>query len=730
MSIGSTAEHDELTASVSGLLARHAARSDTRSRFEDLAGGARPPYWAVFDRQGLLALHLPEDHDGGGFGQRDLGVVLEAAGHGLLPGPYLPTVLAGAVVADSGNGPARSALLAVLVDGATAAIAIGPGELTARRAGSGYQVTGSVSAVLGAVAAEHLVLGARLVGEVELDGEEVWFVVAASAVAVRAEQGIDLTRDLGTVSLTGLSVHAGQLLSRVDATGVAATAAALAAAEAAGIVRWCLESVLEYVKVREQFGKPIGSFQAVKHRCAQLFVSAETAAAAAWDALRATGEDESQRRMAAGAAAVICLPAAVEAALDAITVFGGIGFTWEHDVHLYWRRALSLRALLGPTDRWARMLGGLALEGQRDFDVRDVVVDASVRAEIAADLGRVAGLPAGERRGVLAGLGYVAPHFPRPYGRAATPAEQLAITQEFTRLGLDVPSLEIGEWIVPTLIAHGQDAQRGRFVGPSLRGEIAWCQLFSEPGAGSDLASLATKAVRVDGGWRLSGQKVWTSLAREADWGACLARTDSTVGKHQGLSYFLVDMRAEGVDVRPLRQSTGAAEFNEVFLTDVFVPDGCVVGEPGQGWRLARTTLSNERLAIGAGRSNSGLGVLRRLVRAGTVPLDGPDTTRVLGELTAHENALAALNLRSVLARLSGLEPGTAGSVSKVASALHCRASNDAILDILGPLAAQVDPRSSEATWNYLNVPTFLLGGGTVEIQYNVIAERILGLPR
>jgi len=730
MPIGFTAEHDELTASVSGLVVRHAPRSDTRDRFDDLAAGVRQPYWQVFHEQGLLAIHLPEDHGGGGFGVRDLGVVLEATGHGLLPGPYLPTVLTGAVVVDSGNGPARSALLSALAAGATAAIAIGTGELVARPTGSGYQVTGSVSPVLGAVSAEHLVLGARVDSDVELDGEEIWFAVPASAVTVRAERTIDLTRDIGAITLTGHAVTAEQVLSRTDAACVGTTAAALAAAEAVGVTRWCLESVLDYVKVREQFGGPIGSFQAVKHRCAQLFVSAETAAAAAWDVLRAMGEDERQRRIAASAAAVICLPAAVDAGLDAITLFGGVGFTWEHDVHLYWRRAQSLRALLGPTDRWARSLGALAVEGGRDFEVRDVEVEDAVRAEIGADLARVAGLPVARRRGALADLGYAAPHYPRPHGRAATPTEQLVITRELTRLGIDQPSMAIGEWVVPTLIAHGDDSQRERFVAPSLRGEIAWCQLFSEPGAGSDLASLATKATRVDGGWRLSGQKVWTSLAYEADWGACLARTDNTVARHKGLSYFLVDMRAEGVDVRPLRQSTGAAEFNEVFLNDVFVPDECVVGEPGQGWVLARTTLSNERLAIGGGMSSSGLGVLRRLVRDGTVPVNGPDTTRVLGDLTAHENALSALNLRSVLARLSGLEPGTAGSVSKAASALHCRATADAIVDILGPLAAHVDPRSSEATWNYLNVPTFLLGGGTVEIQYNVIAERILGLPR
>jgi len=730
MSISSTTEHDELSASVSGLVARHAARPDTRNRFDDLAAGGHPPYWQAFRDQGLVALHLPEDHGGGGFGFADLAVVLEATGHGLLPGPYLPTVLAGAVITDSGAGPARSALLGALTAGATAAVAVGTGELVAQRAERGYQITGGMSPVLGAASAEYLVLGARPAGGSDLDGEEVWFTVPASAVSVTAERAIDLTRDVASISAADLAVGPEQVLSDTDAACIGATAAALAAAEAVGVIRWCLESVLDYVKVREQFGRSIGSFQAVKHRCAELFITAETAAAAAWDAARAAADDEHQRRLAAAAAAVVCLPAAVNAALDAISLFGGIGFTWEHDVHLYWRRALSLRALLGPSDGWARSLGRLALESPRDFEVRDVDVDDSVRAEIAADLARVTVLPARQRRGALADLGYVAPHYPRPYGRAASPSEQLAITQEFARVGIEAPSMIIGEWVVPTLITHGDDAQRERFVPPSLREEITWCQLFSEPGAGSDLASLATKAVRVDGGWRVSGQKVWTSMAHEADWGACLARTDSSAATHKGLSYFLLDMRAEGVDIRPLRQSTGATEFNEVFLNDVFVPDDCLVGQPGQGWTLARTTLANERLSIGAGLTNSGLDMLRRLVRDGTVPLDAPDTARVFGELTAQENALAAVNLRSLLARLSGLEPGAEGSVAKAASALHARTTADAIVNLLGPLAIHVDSRSSEAIWKYLSVPSALLGGGTIEIQYNVIAERILGLPR
>jgi alkylation response protein AidB-like acyl-CoA dehydrogenase len=337
-------------------------------------------------------------------------------------------------------------------------------------------------------------------------------------------------------------------------------------------------------------------------------------------------------------------------------------------------------------------------------------------------------MPAPERRRSLADKGYVAPHYPRPYGRAAGPAEQLFISQEFSRAGIEQPRMNVGEWVVPTILSHGSDDQRKRFVVPSLRGEITWCQLFSEPGAGSDLASLSTKADKVEGGWRLNGQKVWTSYAHEADWGMCLARTDGTVAKRKGLSCFLVDMRSSGVDIRPLRQATGASEFNEVFLDDVFVPDNCLVGETEQGWMYALTTLANERFTIGATLSLSGADAMRRLAQDAT--LLGADAERVLGLFTARDNALSALALRSLLARLSGAEPGPAVSVAKVASALLSRACTTAVLDMLGPLAAFDNVASKDAVWNHVSLPIHLIGGGTLEIQLNVIADRVLGLPR
>ena len=246
--------------------------------------------------------------------------------------------------------------------------------------------------------------------------------------------------------------------------------------------------------------------------------------------------------------------------------------------------------------------------------------DDAVRPGVRADVERVAAVSPGERRTELVETGLLMPHWPRPYGRGADAVEQLVIEEELARAGIERPDIVIAAWALPTILEHGTPAQRERFVLPSLRGELVWCQLFSEPGSGSDLASLRTRAERVEGGWRLTGQKVWTSLADRADWGICLARTDAEVPAHQGITYFLVDMRSAGIDVRPLREITGEALFNEVFLDEVFVPDDCVVAGEGDGWRLARTTLANERVAMGSARLSTSVERAVELLASGAVP--------------------------------------------------------------------------------------------------------------
>ena len=586
--------------------------------------------------------------------------------------------------------------------------------------------------MLGAASARILVLGAATG-----DGGTLWFVLDAEqpdSAETTLGEPVDLTRDVARVRLGDVPVSREQVLA-VEEDRVRDLAAALFAAEAAGVARWCQQTGLAYAKVREQFGVPIGSFQAVKHKCARLFARTELITAAAWDAAVAHGHDGEQFALAAAAAAVIAAPAAVDLALETVTLLGGIGYTWEHDVHLYWRRAMSLAALLGPQGGWQRRLAALSASTERRHELRLDDESEGLRPWAAQALAEAAPLPSASQRRFLAERGLAAPHYPRPHGIGAGPAAQVVIAQEFARAGLAQPSTTVGDWALPTILAHGTDEQRDTFVGPTLRGEIIWCQLFSEPGAGSDLASLRTRAVRTAGGWLLDGQKVWTSQARQADVAICLARTDPEAPKHKGISYFLVDMRSPGVEVRPLREANGSYLFNEVFLTDVFVPDDRLVGRPGDGWRLARTTLGNERINIAGG-----------LGRRQELPSDylpdpqpaGPVPAEVLAEcgaLTADALAFAALRQRILLRQIAAAEPGgpavgLEGSVLKVVAAWNATSLRRAVLGWHGADAAAFGGPAGDAAQRYLSLPPTLLGGGTLEIQLNVIAERVLGLPR
>ncbi len=527
-------------------------------------------------------------------------------------------------------------------------------------------------------------------------------------------------------------------------------AAILFGAEAAGLAGWATGTAADYAKIRQQFGRPIGQFQAVKHRCAWMLTAAEQAAAVVWDAAaappdaapaggaaadRAAGR---QREFAASVTAVVAVDAAVSCAHECIQVLGGIGYTWEHPAHLYYRRAMSLRALLGPSDEWARRVASLAMSGQRrpvSVEVPDG--DAVPRAAIRDELAEIAALTGAERTERLAAAGWVVPHLPRPWGRAASPLEQLVIDTEMRAAGLRGPALAIGAWVVPALIQHGTPAQQDRFLPPTLRGEFLWCQLFSEPGAGSDLAGLSTRAVRADGGWRLTGQKIWTSLAKQAAWAICLARTDPAAPRHDGITYFLVDMSAPGVEVRPLREITGDSLFNEVFLDDVFVPDDCVVGAVHGGWRIARTTLANERVSLSRSWTfGSGVAELIEVAAAaGQVPLGQ------VGALVCEGHAIDLLAVRVTLKQLSGTEPGATGSVRKLLGMRHAQRVSELCWSVSGaegalggpggpPVGPSGAPGGAQWARQVLMTRALTIGGGTTDIQLNIIGERILGLPR
>lgn len=739
MVVALTDEQIQLTDAMAGFARRHGGLELTRSQFDAIAAGDRPDFWPALVAQGLHAVHLPEEFGGQGGSLAEAACVVDAAGYGLLPGPLLPTVIAGAVVAAADTDqPVARALLAAIAGGRTAALLLPEdGEIRASAGVQGWQLSGRAGPQLGLSSAQHLVIGAKTAA-----GETLWFVLDAGApgMTVQAHSPTDLTRDAGTLHCDG--VTAGAVLTGLDEQTAQGIAIGLIAAEAAGIARWCVDNVVAYLKVREQFGRPIGTFQALQHKAAMLYIDSELAAASAWDAVRGADQSADQHRIAAAGAAVAAIGRLPELVVDALTMFGAIGYTWEHDLHLFWKRAISLAAATGPAAEWARALGDPELPG-RDFAIEITAVEPDFRAGVAAALDAAALLRnekpgrqnpeyaeywTGPQRTALADAGLVAPYLPAPWGLDASPAQQLIIDEEFDkRPHLVRPSLGIAQWILPTVLTAGSDAQRERFAAPTMRGEIGWCQLFSEPGAGSDLAALSTRATKVDGGWRIDGQKVWTSSAQRADWGALLARTDPDAKKHKGIGYFLVDMTSPGIRVRPLRTASGDEHFNEVFFDDVFVPDEMLVGEPTAGWSHALATMANERVAIGAYAKLDKEGELRALARRAG-PQDAA-VRRALGEVRAATNAIGALAVRDTLGRLAGHGPGPASSVGKVGTALLVRQVTAEALAFSGR-AAMVGGADQPAVGQSLMMPAEVIGGGTIEIQLNIIATMILGLPR
>ncbi|MFB9840205.1 acyl-CoA dehydrogenase family protein, partial [Actinoallomurus acaciae] len=351
----------------------------------------------------------------------------------------------------------------------------------------------------------------------------------------------------------------------------------------------------------------------------------------------------------------------------------------------------------------------------------------------------LAALRASERVEAMAAGGWVQPHLPRPWGRAASPLEQVVIHQELRAAGVRPPALMIGAWVVPSLAAHGTPEQRERFLPPTLRGEIIWCQLFSEPGAGSDLAGLRTRAERTEDGdgtpgWRISGQKIWTSLARQAQWGICVARTDPDAPKHRGITYFLVDMASPGIEVRPLTELTGEQIFNEVFLDDVFVPDAMVVGEVDAGWRVARGTLTAERVNLSTGwQLGADVPGLLALAEDLGVAAD-PVVRDALGRFAADAHVFALLGDRAILKQLSGVDAGATANVGKLVGMEHGQRVTEYGFGLLGAEGAltgrDTDGRRRHWTRLLLASRAMTIGGGTTEVNLNVIAERLLGLPR
>ncbi len=373
----------------------------------------------------------------------------------------------------------------------------------------------------------------------------------------------------------------------------------------------------------------------------------------------------------------------------------------------------------------------------------------------------------------LAEGGYVAPHWPRPWGLGADAVEQLVIDDELRRSGVRRPSNQIGiGWAGPTIIQAGTEEQKQRYIFPLLAGEELWCQLFSEPGAGSDLASLSTRAVRDGDEWVIEGQKVWTSFAHQAAFGILLARTDPDAQKHRGISYFICPMDAPGVEVRAIVDMTGDHTFNEVFFDGARIPAENLVGEVNEGWALAKVTLGNERVSLSGEGALWGQGPtaddLVSLVRRSGTDV-GPQLRDRLARTWAESEILRLIRLRTIGAALSGRAPGPEASVRKALADDHGQRVMELAMELAGPWGLLADAGPSQGlrstspaapetsatptppagrpersgTWSkdgaewppivwakgYLFSRALTIGGGTSEVQRDIIAERVLGLP-
>lgn len=723
MTIATTQDHKEIQDSIKAWAKANEPAETVRSQEEN--PDAWKAFWEDLAGLGLFGVAVAEEFGGAGAEIVDLAVMLEQASAEIIPGPLLSTAAAGVLVSKSGAQVATDLGETLAEGGMPVGIALSfdvePLKVT------GGKVSGDAGLVLGGTSEGALLL------PVDKDGATVWALVEAGAtgLSLTPSASFDIAACLADATLTDVDIADNRILDNITTADVHHLVLALGAAEAAGVTNYTLTTSVEYAKIREQFGRTIGSFQSIKHLCANMLCRTEQARALAWDAAVAAeeiGTEGSELDIAASVAGALALDNAVTNGQDCIQILGGIGFTFEHNAHFYLRRAAALRQVLGGSSRWRIALAKHTLNGRRrnlDIDLSEIAGIEEKRAEVKTKVAEIAALEGDDRKRALADSGLFMPHLPAPWGLGASAAEQLMIDEELEAAGVERHDINIGGWAVPTVLDAAPE-HTDKFVRSTMAGDTKWCQLFSEPGAGSDLAALRATAEKVDGGWKLNGQKVWTSLAREADWAMCLARTDKDAPKHKGITYFLVDMKSEGIRCAPLREITGEALFNEVFLEDLFVPDEYQIGTVNDGWKIARTTLANERVAMGSGSSlGDAVEKLLTLIRESGRDSD-PVTLDELGKHIADAVAGSVLELRTALRTLSGQGPGAESAVRKIVGVRHRQDVAEFQLDLTGVGGA----RWAEEGRFFLMVRCLSIAGGTEQVLLNVAGERILGLPR
>ena len=658
---------------------------------------------------------MPEELGGSGYGLEETVVVAEELGRALAPGAFVPTLIASAVLVAAGTDDVKARLLPGLADGSTLGAAALGGDVAASRreaVGLGRDGARRRPRRRDPRARRRRRRGRRRQGDRRhRRGRRRTSTPPAAPAGSRST----------APAATSCPAPAGLLID---------IARTILAAEAVGVARESTDLAAEYAKVRLQFGRPIAMYQGVKHHCANMAVATELATAAVWDAARAAAGGGDQFTYAAAVAASLAGPAANLCVNLGMQVHGGIGYTWEHDCHVYMRRATALLGVLD-ADAAATDVVDLTRNGVKRDRTVDLPPEAeSIRSDVQAFVATLAGLDEKAVTAKLIESGYAMPHWPKPYGLEAGSVAQLVIEQEFAKAGVKRPQLGITGWVILTMIQHGTPEQVSRWVAPALAQEVSWCQLFSEPDAGSDAAGIKTKGTRVDGGWLVNGQKVWTSGAKESSFGLATIRTNPDVPKHQGITTMVIDMKSKGVEVRPLKQATGDSHFNEVFFNDVFVPDDDVIGPVDNGWTVARATLGNESVSIGGG---GGGGATPDKMIISLVD-QHPDRLRGgvprVGTFLANSQAMAMLNLRTVFRAVEGSGPGPEGAMTKLVLSEQGHEATAILSELAGQDLAFMEGVGGAAGQMVLSHRGLSIAGGTSEIKRNQIGERILGLPR
>jgi alkylation response protein AidB-like acyl-CoA dehydrogenase len=722
-------------------------RHDPTSVHPQLVGdvGADPALWQLLTQHvGICSVLAPDELGGLDLGYAEFSAVAGELGGVLYGGPFWGTAVLAlpALVAVADSSSVAHALAEQIVEGTrTATLATGA-PVRARAAGEQGQwhLTGRVRAVCDAGRVDVVLVHA------ETEQSPGLFALAAADATVTARTSVDPTRPLADLDLDAAPAQLVALGSDVDlALRESRRCAWLAAAsEAVRGAEEALALAVTYAGQRTQFGKPIGAFQAIKHKCADGLIAVQAARSAlayAGTALDVGAPDADRALLAAKAAAC---DAYVRIAADAIQVHGTFGYTREAVVQSYFRRARWLSLALGTSADDRSELGGellLRTSGTPPIELFEAGLPGPDDERRRPVREWVAAHPHADGRALLES-GYLVPAWSRPLGLGASGEDLVIIEQELRRAGVSRPPYPLArDFVAPLLATAGSPEQQARYIEPMLRGDDVWCELFSEPEAGSDLASLRTTAVRDGAGYRVNGVKIWTSQAHVARYGLLLARTDPAAAKHRGISCFVVAMDAPGISQQPILDMAGNRQWSMVRLDDVRLSSTDLVGAENQGWRIALDVLANERLSMSAtpgllwGEGPSYLDLLE-LARARNA--DHPLADHLVQRLVrGYEEAMALHVMRVEAMGRLGYEPsGRSDLVPEVRRALadaHGQAMLELWRDLHGADGVADCPQGEgNDLWaeHYFSARSLTLGGGTSEIQRNVLGERVLGLPR